>query len=383
MTNGSVDSSVTEEEMVYVRTAKAGQVRVYFAGVQAVSRPDASHIAEAVSSIMDSISGNSTRWKRKLVAITTDGAAVMTGEKNGVVTRIRGDRSYVLGIHCMAHRPELAYADAVKQSLMARKVEDLMTGLYTLYHKSSVNRDSLKASFEELNMKPLIPTRIGGTRWVAHILRALDHFLRGYAGITHQLEKTMQTDVKLKAKAKGFLNIINDGTLVKFSCLLYDILTHLSNLSVTLQKSLVTLAEAQSCLSSTQAVLKKYKSRLGPKLRSVLEADTYENVHLKPPNAEQLDMAKKQVIDSLCQCLTKRLGDVSSVVLKAMRLISFQCWPDADMSTDFGDTDVEELTHHFKPLLMSAGVDVDLIPDQWTVLKSRLYQQMGPLEKIT
>ncbi len=44
---------------------------------------------------------------------------------------------------------------------------------------------------------------------------------------------------------------------------------------------------------------------------------------------------------------------------------------------------MEELTHHFKPLLLSAGVDVDLILDQWTVLKSRLYQQMGHLEKIT
>lgn len=97
----------------------------------------------------------------------------------------------MLGIHCMAHRLELAYADTVKQSLMARKVEDLMTGLYTLYHKSSVNRDSLKTSFEELNIKPLIPTSIGGTRWVAHFLRALDHFLRGYAGITHHLEKVL------------------------------------------------------------------------------------------------------------------------------------------------------------------------------------------------
>ncbi len=33
--DGSVDSSVMEEEIVYVRTAKAGQVRVDFAGVQA------------------------------------------------------------------------------------------------------------------------------------------------------------------------------------------------------------------------------------------------------------------------------------------------------------------------------------------------------------
>lgn len=178
--------------MVYVRTAKAGQVRVD--SVHTVPRTDASHIAEAVSIIMDSISGNSTdstQWKIKLVAITTDGTVVMTGQKNGVVTKIWGDRSYVLGIHCMAHRLELAYADAVKQSLMARKVEDLMTGLYNLYHESSVNRDNLKASFEELNTKPLISTRNGGTRWVAHFFRALDHFLRGSAGITHHLEKIL------------------------------------------------------------------------------------------------------------------------------------------------------------------------------------------------
>ncbi len=44
---------------------------------------------------------------------------------------------------------------------MARKVEELITGLYTLYHKRSVSRDSLKTSFEE--EKHLIPSRIGGT----------------------------------------------------------------------------------------------------------------------------------------------------------------------------------------------------------------------------
>ncbi|XP_032362926.1 zinc finger protein 862-like [Etheostoma spectabile] len=106
MSDGSLDSAVMEEEMVYVRSASEGKVKVDFVGVKAVSKPDATNIAEAVCSIMES--GVSTDWKNKLVAITTDGASVMTGVNNGVVAKLRADRPNVLGIHCMAHKLELA-----------------------------------------------------------------------------------------------------------------------------------------------------------------------------------------------------------------------------------------------------------------------------------
>lgn len=41
--------------------------------------------------------------------------------------------------------------------------------------------------------------------------------------------------------------------------------------------------------------------------------------------------------------------------------------------SDFGDEEVNKLISHFRPLLLSAGVDVELIPDQWTILKTELY----------
>ncbi|XP_032366029.1 zinc finger protein 862-like [Etheostoma spectabile] len=56
-----------------------------------------------------------------------------------------------------------------------------------------------------------------------------------------------------------------------------------------------------------------------------------------------------------------------------MRLTSFQYWPEADTSSDFGDEEVNKLISHFRPLFLSAGVDVELIPDQWTILKTELY----------
>lgn len=42
--------------------------------------------------------------------------------------------------------------------------------------------------------------------------------------------------------------------------------------------------------------------------------------------------------------------------------------------SEFGESEVEELTTHFQSILTSSGVAVELIPDQWTILKTRLYE---------
>lgn len=194
MSDSSTDSSVMEEELVYVRFATAGKMDVCFVGVQSVDKPDATHITEAITSLMETVSGNEdgtgqSQWLEKLVACGTDGASVMTGVKKGVVTQLRQDRLYVLGIHCMSHRLELAFSDAMTHISMARKVEELLSGLYTFYRKSCTNRANLKKGFEEIGMKHLMPTRIGGTWWVSHVLQALDKFLRGYKGLVHHLDQ--------------------------------------------------------------------------------------------------------------------------------------------------------------------------------------------------
>ena len=62
----------------------------------------------------------------------------------------------------MSHRLELAYSDAVSHNKLARKVNDLLSILYTFYHKSCVNRANLRGSFEEIGVRHLMPTRIGG-----------------------------------------------------------------------------------------------------------------------------------------------------------------------------------------------------------------------------
>lgn len=50
---------------------------------------------------------------------------------------------------------------------------------------------------------------------------------------------------------------------------------------------------------------------------------------------------------------------------------------------DFGDTELETLVDHFKPVLEASGIHVERIPDQWKALKVLIYQEPQSLEKIS
>ena len=64
---------------------------------------------------------------------------------------------------------------------------NLLMGLYYFYRNSSKQRKNLQSAFEALNQPCVVPTRVGGTRWVAHLLLAIETFLRAYKAIAHHL----------------------------------------------------------------------------------------------------------------------------------------------------------------------------------------------------
>ncbi|XP_070402395.1 E3 SUMO-protein ligase KIAA1586-like [Nothobranchius furzeri] len=164
--------TVLIEENIYGRQAVKGQISVKFLGIEAVTKANAENITSAITA-----------------GVYKGLASVMLGGKSGVVTRLTADLPHVLLIHCMPHRLELNFKDAASKNPCHTKLDALLTGLYTFYHYSSHNRANLKASFESLGKKPLMPTRATGTCWVSHLLTALDHFLQGYSAIVQHLEQ--------------------------------------------------------------------------------------------------------------------------------------------------------------------------------------------------
>uniref|UniRef100_A0A1A8GAA0 HAT C-terminal dimerisation domain-containing protein n=2 Tax=Nothobranchius korthausae TaxID=1143690 RepID=A0A1A8GAA0_9TELE len=383
MSDGCTDSAVIEEEIIYGRQAVKGQISVKFLGIEAVTKANAENITSAITAGLGLEEGT---WKKKLVAVSTDGAAVMLGGKSGVVTRLTADLPHVLPIHCMPHRLELSFKDDASKNPCHKKLDALLTGLYTFYHYSPLNRANLKASFESLGKKPLMPTRATGTRWVSHLLTALDHFLRGYSAIVQHLEQIQSPDSTgvrsdQQAKARNYYRAATSLDVIKYTWFLFDVLAHLSNLSRKMQKTNVTMAALHEALQSTKTVLLTYKRKPGPMLQSFGNKTTFEGRELSG-DGRSFQSSHPNLIDDLVANTENRFGHVKGGVLHATNIADFGFWPDKVNMTDFGDAAVDILVGHFKPVLEDAGVQVDKVADEWTILRSKVYQQPDWLEFI-
>ncbi|XP_072030697.1 zinc finger protein 862-like [Amphiura filiformis] len=143
--DGSTDVSVVEQEMVYVRTCKQGNVDVKFVGIVGTPKADADGIlASLEKAVADGIGTSLDDLGPKLVAMGTDGAAVMMGCNNGVVTKIKNNVApTMVGIHCFAHRLELAAKDVVSKHQ---------------FFEGNLNRANLKEACKAFNVKQLVPT---------------------------------------------------------------------------------------------------------------------------------------------------------------------------------------------------------------------------------
>lgn len=85
-------------------------------------------------------------------------------------------------------RLELAFKDALKKCKLYSKVESLLSNLYANY-KNYLQRANLKSTYRALNTNPVMPTRIGGTRWLGHTELALKRMLQGYPAFVSQLDQ--------------------------------------------------------------------------------------------------------------------------------------------------------------------------------------------------
>ena len=59
---------------------------------------------------------------------------MMLGRKSGVVLRLREDREYAFGIHCIAHQLELSFKDAINKNPCCKRLDALLMGLYYMYY---------------------------------------------------------------------------------------------------------------------------------------------------------------------------------------------------------------------------------------------------------
>ncbi|CAC5379271.1 unnamed protein product [Mytilus coruscus] len=176
--DGATDSSVTENELIYLRFVENGKPVNHYFSIEDVEKADA-------QGILKEIEGAFTRngipnWKDKLIGFGSDGASVNLGCRGGIATLIKRDVPHLVITHCIAHRLELAANSAIKNHKHMKEIQDLLQYLYKHYQYSPKALRELKQIGEALEEKVLKPTKFAGTRWLPHIHRALEVLVREF-----------------------------------------------------------------------------------------------------------------------------------------------------------------------------------------------------------
>nr|XP_006814993.1 PREDICTED: zinc finger protein 862-like [Saccoglossus kowalevskii] len=103
----------------------------------------------------------------QLVGIGTDGAAVMTGENNGVVKKLQDLATTAIGIHCSGHCLQLASCQVANTVQFVKKFNTILRQLYDYYDNSAVHMAGLYAVPTTPGEKVLKPIQPSSTWWLS------------------------------------------------------------------------------------------------------------------------------------------------------------------------------------------------------------------------
>jgi hypothetical protein len=79
----------------------------------------------------------------------------MTGNKNGVATRLKKINPFMSSIHCISHRLHLAGKDASDEVEYFQKYERILQNLYSYFSRSHKRLNLLKL-MQEINDEPTL-----------------------------------------------------------------------------------------------------------------------------------------------------------------------------------------------------------------------------------
>ena len=182
-----------ENEIVYVRFCVNGVIHTFFLALIMVDKADAKHIFGAIKQsfalCFESIGQNEAMKKNE--GFGADGASVNTGTKSGVITIMRQELSGdIVMVKCLVHRLELACKEAMGKSKLYSNFMKRLSGLYSFYHKSPLQQSNLKTATEACHLDSFVmPIRIGGTRWIAHTLLAIEKAWQAYPALVMHMDQ--------------------------------------------------------------------------------------------------------------------------------------------------------------------------------------------------
>jgi len=200
------------------------------------------------------------------MGFAADGASVMLGKKNGLAAKLQRRFPRLMTWHCLNHRLELSVNDAVKSCTEINPFKVFLDTLYALYSMSPKLQRELGHCAKEVETQLHRIGRILDVRWVASSCCSIKAVRQSYPALfLHFTEKAQApgTDSRERAKFSGMINKLKNPVFLKNLGLMYDALEELSDLSIALQKSDISLGSAHRMICRQIELFLSRKETMG------------------------------------------------------------------------------------------------------------------------
>ena len=405
MIDGATDSSVTENEAVYVRYVKEGQPDNLLVSLTEVSHAHADGLVDCINSAIEKF--GIENWKVKLVGFCADGASVNLGQTGGVAAKLKVDNPYLIDIHCMAHRLELALLQVLKQVKMVSLVNDTLHLVWKTYHFSTKSKRELKAVCEELDQRFYQPKPVKGTRWVPHLDKALKVFIKGqddlkgqsgqFSAVAMHMESLAETskNADIAGRGRKVSTTMKDLIFVAFCHFLTDIFQEMAKLSLTLQTEELILPSAinavESCMTSMElmktdpfpdGMLSTFITKCLDQQTAGARLTVFQTMDLKGDRQTLIEKLKphmNEVCETIQVHLHKRFDNLlgtntnvkTNAAISAFSIFHHDKWPSnkAELELLYGNNEINTLKDWFGDTLTMAGCDLEQLSSEWRDMK--------------
>ena len=263
LTDGSTDSGILEQEIVYVRYLNENNKPItQFAGLKNPMKADALGIISAIEDVMKSLNVSELSDEeyleavyKKLVNGNFDGVSVMSRNKSDVQARLKEKQPGMVYTHCTAHRLELAMLDCIKSDQYLPKFDDYINKIFKFYFKSANRWKELYeiSSWFEENFKSF--GLLKNIRWIASRARALNLLEKNYKILIYDLENKSYGSSKTSEKALGYVEFLKTPEFLFYLHFLQDVVGVLRPLSLAFQKDDLLICHVPSKVEETKSLI--------------------------------------------------------------------------------------------------------------------------------
>ncbi|XP_078542378.1 E3 SUMO-protein ligase KIAA1586-like [Lissotriton helveticus] len=347
-------------------------VTIYF-GLLELAETNAIGVKTALLSYFEKVGLTKSLLHDILIAVCTDGAAVMFGKKGGVVALLKSEfPNLVLTWHCLAHRLELAVADTVDEVAGVNHFKIFMDSLYATYSMSPKNQRELNLAASELCVQLQKIGKMLDTRWVASSYRSVKAVWNCFPALCKHFEnasKDPSRPIRDRSKYEGLLKKLTSYSFIRDLGVMCDALQELKDLSLSLQKRDITIVNAHRLLVSQVRIfiaMKDSPGEFASAAQRAVDEGKFKNVPLSHGRSNSVALNQNQFYQSLSVNINKRCApDSEKELIASFSVLDASNLPSGDECILYGETDIQKLCSEFQ------------LPARDTIQAFRLFKDFG------